>query len=137
MSIENVAVVRRGYEALAGGDFGGFLGLLDPEIEWTHPEGLPYSGTHRGIAGMQEVLRLWGEAYEEMRVVPQEFLDAGDAVVVIGRYIVRLHDGDELSTWFVNVFDLADGRIVRFRDYSDKAVRLASHKIPGGSMMKS
>jgi ketosteroid isomerase-like protein len=125
MSSENVAVVRRGYEALARGDVDAFLGLLDPRVEWTHPDGVPYGGTHRGIAGMQEVLRLWGESYEEMRVIPEEFLDAGDAVVVIGRYLVRPRGADELDTWFVNVFELADGKVVRFRDYSDKAVRLA------------
>jgi ketosteroid isomerase-like protein len=125
MSSDNVTVVRRGYEALAAGEFEQFLGLLAPDVEWTHPEGLPYSGTHRGLAGMQDVLRLWGESYEVMQVIPEEFLDAGDAVVVIGRYHVRPHGGDDVETWFVNVFELADGKVRRFRDYSDKALRLA------------
>jgi ketosteroid isomerase-like protein len=73
---------------------------------------------------MQEVLRLWGETFEEMQVIPEEFLDAGD-VVVIGRYVVRPRGGESLTTWFVNVLELRDGRIARFRDFSDKAVRLA------------
>lgn len=126
MSAENVAVVRDGYERLATGDVEGFLGVLDPGIEWIQAEELPYGGTHRGIPGMQEVLRLWMEVYEEMRVVPEEFHDAGDTVLVIGRYHVRPRGGEDLETWFVNVFDLAGGRITRFRDFSDKAVRLAS-----------
>ena len=125
MSDANVAVVRRGYEALAGGDVDGFLALLDAGVEWTHPDELPYGGTHRGLPGMQEVLRLWGETYEEMQVIPEEFLDAGDDVVVIGRYVVRPRGGESLTTWFVNVFELRDGRVARFRDFSDKAVRLA------------
>ena len=125
MSADNVALVRRGYEMLGAGDAEGFLATLDPAVEWTHPAGLPYGGTHRGIAGMQEVLRLWGETYEEMEVIPEEFLDAGEAVAVIGRYRVRPRDGERLETWFVHVFDVAEGRVVRFRDFSDKAVRLA------------
>jgi hypothetical protein len=125
MSAENVAVVQRGYEALASGDIEGVLAVLDPQIEWVHPAGLPYGGTHRGLAGVQEVLGLWGETYEEMQVVPEEFLDAGDSVVVVGRYRVRPRGGEELETWFVNIFDLAGGKVTRFRDYSDKAVRLA------------
>jgi ketosteroid isomerase-like protein len=125
MSTENVALVRGGYEALASGDIEGFLARLDPGIEWTQSELLPYGGTHRGIQGMQEVLRLWGATYEEMQVVPDEFLDAGDAVVVTGRYHVRLRSGDEVDTWFVNILDVADGRITRFRDFSDKAILVA------------
>jgi uncharacterized protein len=125
MSAENVAVVQRGYEALASGDIEGFLAVLDPQIQWVHPAGLPYGGTHQGLAGVQEVLGLWGETYEEMQVIPEETLDAGDSVVVVGRYRVRPRGGEDLETWFVNIFDLAGGKVTRFRDYSDKAVRLA------------
>jgi ketosteroid isomerase-like protein len=74
---------------------------------------------------MREVLGLWGETYEEMQVMPEEFLDAGDSVVVVGRYVVRPRGEETLETWFVNIFDLAGGKVTRFRDYSDKAVRLA------------
>ncbi len=125
MSTENVALVKEGYEALASGDIEGFLARLDTGIEWTQSDLLPYGGTHRGIDGMHEVLRLWGTTYEEMQVVPDEFLDAGDAVVVVGRYHVRLRAGDEIDTWFVNILDVLDGRITRFRDFSDKALLVA------------
>ena len=74
---------------------------------------------------MQEVLGLWGDTYEEMQVIPEEFLDAGDSVVVVGRYRVRPRGGEDLETWFVNIFDLVGGKVTRFRDFSDKAVRLA------------
>jgi hypothetical protein len=124
MSTDNVAVARRAYETLARGDIEGFFATLGPDIEWTHPKGLPYGGTHRGLAEMQALAGRWMELYEEMRVEPEEFLDAGDTVVVIGRYHVRPRGAEALDTWFVNVFDLADGRIVRFRDFSDKAARL-------------
>jgi ketosteroid isomerase-like protein len=125
MSTQNVTLVREGYAALAGGDLDGFLARLDPGIEWIQSERLPYGGTHRGIDGMLEVLRLWNETYQELQVIPEEFLDAGDVVVVIGRYHVRARTGDEVDTWFVNVFDVADGRITRFRDFSDKALLVA------------
>ena len=44
---------------------------------------------------------------------------------MVGRYRVRPRGGEDLETWFVNIFDLAGGKVTRFRDYSDKAVRLA------------
>jgi limonene-1,2-epoxide hydrolase len=44
---------------------------------------------------------------------------------VVGRYVVRPRGEETLETWFVNIFDLAGGKVTRFRDYSDKAVRLA------------
>jgi ketosteroid isomerase-like protein len=123
---ENVALVGHSYDALARGDIDGFFAVLDPQIEWVHPPQLPYGGTHTGLQGMLEVLSLWREAYEEMQVLPREFLDAGDAIVVIGRYRLRPQGHEDLETWFVHVFDLTDGKITRFRDYSDKGVRLAT-----------
>ncbi len=82
-------------------------------------------GTQRGLAAVQDVVRQWGEVYVELQVIPDELLDAGTTAVVIGRYRIRLKGGEEMETWFVNVFDVAGGKVTRFRDFSDKAARLA------------
>jgi ketosteroid isomerase-like protein len=68
-------------------------------------------GTHRGLAAVQDVVRRWGEVYDELRV--------------IGRYRTRLKGGEEMETWFVDVLDVAGGKVTRFRNFSDKAARLA------------
>ena len=131
-----MSVVRRGYEALATGDVEGFLSLLDPQIEWTHPEGLPYSGTHRGMAGMQEVLRLWGATYEEMQVIPEEYLEVGDYVVVLARYHGRGRgSGIEIQQEGAHVFKLRDGKVVRLEIFAsrDKALEsVAADRISSG-----
>ena len=64
------------------------------------------------------------EALAPDRVAAEEFIDGGDTVVVIGRYEVRTSGAGELPTWFVHVFDLAGGRIARFLDDTDTAVKL-------------
>jgi ketosteroid isomerase-like protein len=74
---------------------------------------------------VQDVVRRWGEVYDELQVIPEELLDAGTTVVVIGRYRTRLKGGEEMETWFVDVLDVAGGKVTRFRNFSDKAARLA------------
>ena len=124
MSAENVETVRRGYAAFARGDMEAFLALVDPAVEWTEPEELPYGGTHRGHQGLGDLAARWRATYDDMRVEPQEYLDAGDSVVVIGRYRMTAHGGGRFDASFVHVWDLSGGRIARYRDFTDKAAKL-------------
>ena len=64
------------------------MGDMHPEIEWQQAQGLPHGGTYHGL---DEVRRnifdpLDVEWWDEFTAVPDEFLDAGDEVVVLGRY---------------------------------------------------
>ena len=66
----------------------GVLGDMHPEIVWHQAQGLPHGGTYRGL---EEVRRnifdpLDEEWWDEFSAGPDEFLDAGDQVVVVGRY---------------------------------------------------
>ena len=58
MSIEeNVQIVKDFFAAMAG-DRQGLLALSDEDIEWIIPgEDWPLAGTHRGHAGLAEVLQ--------------------------------------------------------------------------------
>jgi ketosteroid isomerase-like protein len=126
MSTENVTLVRAAHDALAMGDIPGFFGTLSADVDWTHQDGLPCSGTHHGLEAMNDVVRLWMETSEEMRVIPEEFIDGGDTIVVVGRYDVRTKAGAEVATWFVPVFEITEGTISRFPDFTDKALILAA-----------
>jgi ketosteroid isomerase-like protein len=52
----------------------------------------------------------------------RDFLDAGDDVVVLGRYRgVAQGTGKKLDVPFVHVWTLQDGKAVRFRQFLDTA----------------
>ena len=59
MSIqENIQVVKDFFAAMGGGDRQGLLALCAEDFEWIIPgEGWPLAGTHRGHAGLADVLQ--------------------------------------------------------------------------------
>lgn len=89
MSAENVEIARGGYDAFSRGDIDAVLSMMDPDIVWQEPdvEGIPAGGTHHGREAVAEnVFGRVSEDWDEFQVVPEEFLDAGDRVVVLGLF---------------------------------------------------
>ncbi len=83
-----VPVASRSYEAFARGAMDAVLADMHVDIEWHQAQGLAHGGVYHGI---DEVRRnvfdpLDRDWWEEFVVTPQEFLDAGSDVVVLGRY---------------------------------------------------
>ncbi|HEY7399209.1 MAG TPA: nuclear transport factor 2 family protein [Gaiellaceae bacterium] len=120
----NLELVRRSYEAFARDDLDGVLADMDEQIEWHQAQGLPHGGFYRGI---DEVRRnifepLDAEWWDEFTAQPDEFLDAGAEVVVLGRYRgVAKQTGRTLDVPFVHVWTVRDGKAVRFRQFLDTA----------------
>ena len=121
MSEENVGVVRSVYDAFGRGDVPAALGAFDGDIEWHEAEGMPYGGVHRGpeaVAG--NVLGPITTDVEGFTVTPEEFLAAGDEVVSLGRYTGRgAQSGVELDVPYAHAWTVRDGKIARFRQYTD------------------
>jgi ketosteroid isomerase-like protein len=122
--VSNVEATRRAYEAFARGDLDGVVADMDAEIEWHQAQGLPHGGLYRGVAAVRAHVfdPLAAEWWEEFTADPDELLDAGDDVVVIGRYRGRAKGtGKELDVPYVHVWSFRDGRAWRFRQFLDTA----------------
>ena len=120
----SVDLVRRSYDAFARGDLDGVLDGMHPEIEWHQAQGLPHGGRYSGVAEVRRNIfdPLDEEWWEEFSAAPEEFLDAGDEVVVIGRYRgVAKGTGKELDVPFVHVWTVREEKAVRFRQFLDTA----------------
>jgi len=61
---------------------------------------------------------------------PQEFIDAGDRVVVLQREYQRSNSGVEMTIETAGILDLRDGRVVRMQGYMDPAEALAAAGLP-------
>ena len=89
MSSQNLEIVRSLYAAFAQGDVPTVLGLLAPQIEWReadnfiYADGNPYVGPDAVLHGV--FLRLATE-WDGFAATPQQFFDAGETVIVTGRY---------------------------------------------------
>lgn len=120
----NLELVQRSYEAFARDDLDAVLADMHPEIEWHQAQGLPHGGFYRGV---DEVRRnifdpLDEEWWDEFTAQPDEFLDAGSEIVVLGRYRgVAKQTGKVLDVPFVHVWSVEAGKAVRFRQFLDTA----------------
>jgi ketosteroid isomerase-like protein len=88
MSQENVEIVRRFIERT--NETGTFpWELVDADIVYVISPPAWMAGTYRGHAELNDALvRTW-EVYDEFRFEVDEYVDAGDAVVVLGAAHVR------------------------------------------------
>ena len=114
MSRENVEKTRDFIEAYNRRDFDAALENFDPEIQWV----LPALQSSDSAQGTDAVRRFWeglDETMEELRLDPQEFVDAGDRVAVRLRYFGRgKGSGVEIeSEMYHQVATFRGGMIVR------------------------
>jgi ketosteroid isomerase-like protein len=129
MSQENVEIVRRAFAALAGegverDEVEGRLtdaalkDFFDPDVEWVPARQSPLASNR--YDGYDGVRRFWAEvlsAWDEYWVEPQEFLDAGDQVVVIMRMRGRTHEVEIDEVWS-GLWTLCNGRAVRVQGFA-------------------
>ena len=119
-----VEATRRSYEAFARGDMDGVVADMDAAIEWHQAQGLPHGGLYRGLPEVRRAIfdPLDEEWWDEFAADAHEFLDAGDHVVVIGRYRGRAKGtGKSLDVPFVHVWTYSGGKAIRFRQFLDTA----------------
>ena len=122
MSIEkNVQVVKDFFAAIGSGDKQHVLPLVAEDIEWIVPgEDWPLAGTHRGHAGLADVLQKASEEIEMTYPAPPEFVAQGDRVLVVGVATGKIKATSKTfeDHW---VFDitLRDGKVTKIREYID------------------
>ena len=123
MSQENVATVRRLYEAFAAGDVDTIITLMSPDIEWVEAENFPYADNnpYRGPeAVLTGVFGRLGTEWQGFGAHPEEYIDGGDTVVVLGRYSgTCAATGKAMAPQMAHVLRVVDGRITSFRQYVD------------------
>ena len=123
MSQENITVIRGMYEFFSRGDVTSVLGQMHQHIEWREAENFiyadrsPYRGPQAVLEGV--FMRLASE-WADFKVIPEEWLDAGNHIVVLGTYSGRHKESSrEVRAQFAHIWGVTHGRVVRFQQYTD------------------
>ena len=83
MSQENVEVVRRSFQAFADGGLDAMAEFWDPDIEWRAAEGaIDDAGEMHGPQAVRRYMQDWFDMFDDLTVVAEELVDAGDDRVV-------------------------------------------------------
>ena len=119
MSRENVDLIRKSFEQfLTTGDMD--LTTLDPNVEWHDPPDFPDRKVHHGPEGAITAISTWVQAWDEWEFEVEDYLDAGDEVVVVTRQRGRGKEtGAVVEQPMALVYLLRQGMIVRARAFFD------------------
>ena len=123
-TVSSTEIAARSYDAFARDDMDAVLADMHADIEWHQAQGLPHGGFYRGLDEVRRHIfdpldRDW---WAEFVVEPDEFIEAGPQVVVLGRYRgVAKGTGRRLDVPFVHVWTFEGGLAVRFRQFLDTA----------------
>jgi uncharacterized protein len=119
---QNVDVIRSLYAAFGRGDLEGILAPLDPQVFWRTPGApdLPTAGLRQGVPAVREFFGLLLNTFDIAEFQPQDFLAAGDKVVVLGTSREGPKGSGRLVDFrWVHVFTFRNGRIVAFEEPAD------------------
>ena len=121
MSIEeNVQTVKNFFAAMGRRDKQGLLALVAEDIEWIIPgEDWPLAGTHRGHAGLANLLETASKSIETS-TEPSQFVAQGDRVLVVGFANGKIKATNRtFEDHFVFAITVRDGRLTSIREYID------------------
>lgn len=116
-----VQIVRASYEAFGRGDIPAVLSSWHPDITWTEPEGSPYAGTYRGPQAVVDgVFADLNASWTGFAVTPDEYLDAGDTVVVLGHFTgAYTATGKSFRVRFAHILRMREGLVTSFESVAD------------------
>jgi ketosteroid isomerase-like protein len=120
---DSVATVRSIYEAFGKGDVQTVLGLMSEKVEWNEAEHFTY-WTGGPFVGPQAVLNgvfaRIGQDFDGFTVDVGRVVGCGDTVLSEGRYRGTVKaTGKRLDVQVAHVWDVRDGKVVRFQQYVD------------------
>jgi len=118
---ENVQVVKDFFAAIGSGDKQALLALVDEDIEWIIPgEDWPLAGTHRGHAGLADLLQKASKNMETSFPKPPEFVAQGDRVLVVGFARGKVKATNRtFEDHFVFAITVRNGKLTNIREYVD------------------
>jgi ketosteroid isomerase-like protein len=123
MSAANVDLIKSIYRAFSAGDVPLAIAAMDEAIEWNEAENFPYSdgNPYRGPdAVLGGVFARLAADWDGFGVEPAAFHDAGDTVIMTGRYVgTHKGTGRPMNPQVVHVWTVADGKAARFQQFVD------------------
>jgi ketosteroid isomerase-like protein len=124
---ENVELATRILNAIAPRDIDTLLELTDPDIEWQSFFAMSAGGVYHGHEGMRQYIDDLHDAWEILDPTLDDALAIGAVVLMVGHIHYRGKgsgvESDAVAGW---ILEFRDGKVVRFRAFSDPERVLAA-----------
>jgi uncharacterized protein len=122
---DNVALIKKMYDAFARGDIQTIVGSLSDDVEWVveGPSSIPYVGHMKGQSEVQS--KFFGGlagTQEDMNLTPEDFIAQEDGVAMFGRYSAKLKaTGKRFDVPIGHLFRVRNGKVSKFVNLGDTA----------------
>lgn len=129
--MDNVAILKKGYQDFAEGNVQGVLAVFDPNIVWDECTGFPFvhgEGIYLGHnAIVENVFSQIPAHYENFAIEIDELFGSGDRVVMMGHYTGTWKaTGKPFKANATHVWKLKDGKVTNFFQAVDTAEIVSS-----------
>ncbi len=112
---DNIALIKKGYEAFSSGDMETIMSLFDDDVEWVQPGNSTISGTYHGKGEVMQYLANLGAKSPTVKL--NRLLADGDTVVALTEVTVGQDRGSN-----ADVFTVRDGKTTRVEIHTDTAL---------------
>ena len=128
--MSNLETVQGFYSGAAAGDMQQIRSVLAPRLTWQQSPGFPNASTyHTPDEVLAGVFGTLGEEWDDFKGVPEEWIDGGDRIVVLGTYSgTSKATGRSFEAPFAHVWTVQDGAITVLRQYTDTTLVHAAWK---------
>jgi ketosteroid isomerase-like protein len=121
MFSEDVERLRGAYEAFNVRGVEAIVERLGPDFQVRDRESAPDRETRYGSEGIKQLFDSYMEAFDALRLEPEEFIDAnGDIVVSLHQWARGKGSGAEVVGRLAHVWTMRDGKVLRLRIFGDK-----------------
>ena len=129
---ENVQIVKDFFAAIGRSDRQAVQASSAEDIEWIIPgEDWPLAGTHRGHAGLENLLQKANETVETSYPEPPEFIAQGDRVLVVGFATGRIKATNKtFEDHWVFAITVRNGKLTNVREYIDTQALARASEMP-------
>ncbi|MCX8507873.1 MAG: nuclear transport factor 2 family protein [Rhodobacteraceae bacterium] len=124
----NLEIIQNHYAGSDRKDIVAMLAPLSPKAEWTEMAGFPCAGTYVGPdAVVENVFKALGAEWDDYTVKVDRLIDGGDTIVAVGTYSGTYRKtGKKMTARVTHVWDLKDGKVTRFEQFTDTALVAAA-----------
>jgi hypothetical protein len=119
---QDADTLKSAYEAFGKGDIEATMEAWNDDIRWegTNDDRLPVGGRHEGKEDVMDSLRNIASEWSSYAATPDEFVEDGDTVVVLGHVeATAKKTGTSVSYPFVHVWRFDDGKAKEVLALSD------------------
>ena len=123
--MSNTDTLKQGYEAFGRSDLDGATESFADSIRWENPEApqIPNNGVTEGKDAVRQLFADLGTYWESFSIVPDEFIESGDTVVVLSHAEAKGKDtGKQVRLPWVHIWRFSGGQVTEVQALTDTAL---------------